>query len=704
MSSNEHENKMKILIVDDSEINRSLLSDMLSNEFEILEAENGMEAAAILHNQEHEITLMLLDIVMPVMDGFEMLAVMNQNGWIKSIPVIMISAETVPSYVDRAYDLGVLDYISRPFDERTVRRRVISTIMLAAKRKELESMVAAQIYEKEKGNKLMVEILSNIVEFRNGESGLHVLHIRTLTELLLKRLLEKTDCYQISPEDIPMICNAAALHDIGKISIPSEILNKPGRLTDEEFAVMKGHAIEGAQMLQNIAAYEDEPLIQISYQICRWHHERYDGRGYPDGLKGEEIPIAAQVVSLADVYDALTSERVYKSAYSHEKTLEMILNGECGVFNPLLLECLQDISGTLKKGFGVIQAQHMEEEMMDTVEQFMERSHMDVSGRTLRLLEHERTKYQFFAELSQEIQFEYTITPEMLILSEWGAKYLNMPETVLNPRQDAFGTEIFCADDFEQLLDRLRQTTPKNPVVDCNYLLNINGEQRWVRVIARSMWGEGEPPKYVGAIGKMVDVHEDIKKINRLKVMADHDSLTGLLNHKAAKSQIAPFLSGEGEKRYILLVFDLDYFKQANDKYGHLFGDEVLKHVAETIKRSTRTGDIAARIGGDEFLIFMGYKTTMEPQVKRIFNALCSEFKGFRISISMGIACAKDCGGDYEQLFHMADEALYEVKKGGRGAYCFHNSIADTALCEPEEQEPAATEMKTQCEETAKGE
>ena len=664
--------KKKILIVDDSEINRSLLSDMLDDEYEIIEAENGMEASAILHEHEHEISLMLLDIMMPVMDGFETLEAMNKNGWIKDIPVIMISAETVPSYVDRAYDLGVQDFINRPFDERTVRRRVVNTILLFAKQKELSHMVMNQIMEKENDNKLMIEILSNIVEFRNGESGLHVLHIRVLTEIILKWLIDNSE-YGLSEDDIYLICNASALHDIGKISIASEILNKPGRLTDEEFKIMKGHALEGARLLQDIPMRENEPLIQLGYQICRWHHERFDGRGYPDGLKGEEIPIAAQVVALADVYDALTSKRVYKPAFSHEKAVDMILNGECGVFNPVLLTCLKELSETLEEELRQrSEGQNFQEEALDAVEHMMESGELDVSDRTLKLLEHERVKYQFFAELSQEIQIEYTTTPEMVILSEWGAKYLSMPETILNPKKDDFGTVLFAPKDFEDFLARLESTTPENPMVEEKYLMNINGHTRWSKVVARSMWASWEPPEYTGAIGKIVDIHEEQEKMDRLKLIAAHDSLTGLLNHKAAKSQISAILEQDDEKKYIMIVFDLDHFKMANDTFGHLFGDEVLKYVAETMKKNTRNFDIVARMGGDEFLLFMPYKDEMESLVQRIFNLLHSEYNGFSIKVSMGVSCAKECNGKYDVLFHMADEALYEVKRNGRDNYCFY--------------------------------
>lgn len=195
---------------------------------------------------------------------------------------------------------------------------------------------------------MMIGILSHIVEFRNGESGSHVLHINKITGMLLERLIQKTDKYDISWHDRYLITTASALHDIGKIGVDEKILNKPGRLTADEFEIMKMHTMIGASMLHSLTMYQDEELVRVATEICRWHHERYDGRGYPDGLKGDEIPISAQVVSVADVYDALASERVYKKAFPHEKAIEMIMNGECGTFNPLLLECLNDIQGRIK--------------------------------------------------------------------------------------------------------------------------------------------------------------------------------------------------------------------------------------------------------------------------------------------------------------------------------------------------------------------
>lgn len=338
----------RILIVDDSEMNRAILSEMLSEEYEILEASNGKECMDIISDSRQRISLMLLDLVMPIMDGFEVLAAMNRSHLIENLPVIMISSEDNDSLIRRAYEQGVSDYINRPFDAKVVYRRVFNTIKLYAKQRRLISMVTSEIMEKEKNNMMMVTILSHIVEFRNGESGQHVINIRKITEHILETLCARTDRYGLTPQKCAMIVTASAMHDVGKIAIDSEILNKPGRLTKEEFEIMKTHTTIGAQMLNELEVYRKEQMVQMAYDICRWHHERYDGKGYPDGLKGDEIPISAQVVSLADVYDALTSPRVYKPPFTHEKAIEMIMNGECGTFNPILLECLNDVQDTLK--------------------------------------------------------------------------------------------------------------------------------------------------------------------------------------------------------------------------------------------------------------------------------------------------------------------------------------------------------------------
>ena len=347
----EDNSRLNVLIVDDSELNREILSSMLCSEFNILEASNGEECLNILEEYGSSVSIVLLDIIMPVMNGFEVLRVMSADHIIEDIPVIMISSDNSDASVREAYEMGVSDYISRPFDAKVVYHRVHNTIKLYSKQRRLLKLVTDQISEREKYNSMMIGILSQIVEFRNGESGLHVVHIRTLTEMLLDQLVRKTDRYAIANSQKLLVPMASALHDIGKIGIDDKILNKPGRLTDQEFEIMKTHTVIGAHMIESLEQYQNEELIKTAHDICRWHHERWDGRGYPDGLKGDEIPISAQIVSLADVYDALVSERVYKKAFTHETALNMIFNGECGQFNPVLLDCLSDIAKDIKARF-----------------------------------------------------------------------------------------------------------------------------------------------------------------------------------------------------------------------------------------------------------------------------------------------------------------------------------------------------------------
>lgn len=382
--------KYKILIVDDSEMNREILSSILGDEFDILEAADGKECISVIRKYGRDIALVLLDIVMPEMDGFEVLEFMNKHEWIDDIPVIMISSEDSAASVKKAYEMGVSDYINRPFDVEVVHRRVFNTIKLYAKQRRLIALITNQVYEKEKNNRILIEILSQIVEFRNGESGRHVLNVNIITGILLEQLTQITDKYNISWSDRLIITTAASLHDIGKIGIDDKILNKAGRLTPQETEIMKEHTVIGASILENMELFKEEELVKTAYQICRWHHERYDGSGYPDGLKGEEIPISAQVVALADVYDALVSRRVYKKSYSHEEAMKMILGGKCGAFNPVLLQCLTEAQDKIKDSI-VINEEN---------ESSYKRNIMK------ELKEYENTKEHLMESITQDIQKE----------------------------------------------------------------------------------------------------------------------------------------------------------------------------------------------------------------------------------------------------------------------------------------------------------
>ena len=336
--------KPSILIVDDSEMNRVILNEMLKDEYRVLEADNGRAALDMVDRYGDELSLVLLDIVMPGMNGFEVLGELSRRTVADSLPIIMISSEDSDDVVLRAYELGASDYINRPFDARVVRRRVSNTIRLYAKQRRLTSLLSQQYNARVKNSRMLIDIMAGVMELRNGESGLHVTHIEKLTELLLGCLVHRSDQFPLDNEQRSTIAMASALHDIGKMSIDDAILNKPGRLTAEEFEIMKTHTTLGADMLLELGRqHTGNPLLEYAYQIARWHHERWDGKGYPDGLKGDAIPIAAQVVSVADVYDALTSVRVYKDAIPHQEAIQMILDGKCGQFNPLLLDCLLEV-------------------------------------------------------------------------------------------------------------------------------------------------------------------------------------------------------------------------------------------------------------------------------------------------------------------------------------------------------------------------
>ena len=526
--------KPKILIADDSAMNRAILVEMLGDGYDVIEAENGREAVRALQSTP-EIDLLLLDIMMPEMDGFEVLEQMKRYGWIEDVPVVMISAENGSAYVERAYDLGATDFISRPFDMAIVRRRVTNTLMLYTKQKQLVGLVARQVYENQKSNNLMINILSHIVEFRNGESGSHVLHIHTATELILNHLVKKTDKYKLSAADIAMIGTASSLHDIGKINIPEEILNKPGRLTKEEFDIMKTHTTIGARILENLPFQQEEPLVKVSYEICRWHHERWDGRGYPDGLKGEEIPIAAQVVALADVYDALTSERCYKKAFDHDTAVRMILNGECGTFNPLLMECLTEVADDLHRALTDKEAaaqMNFGSATRKITDALLHENDLPETGRLENALQIEQQKHTFYVDHTPDLQLDYNEASDTATMSEWGVKHLHCPREM--PFKNAMETLLVSPNDRSAMLDAIAKTDADHPDTAVTVLLSVDGLLRWYKVHIRTLWMRGEKTTRVGLVMQAEDVHEktirDAKEVTKETIITSGKGMACMMH------------------------------------------------------------------------------------------------------------------------------------------------------------------------------
>ncbi|SIO29104.1 HD-GYP domain-containing protein [Fibrobacter sp. UWB11] len=496
--------RAKILIVDDDAMNRVVLSDLLSDEYDIIEAKGGDEAIEILEKMAKEITLVLLDMVMPGRDGLEVLQVMNEKDWIKGTPVVMISAETSSPHVEKAFALGVTDFIYRPFDQMVVQNRVRNTIGLYVKQMQLSELVTDNIYERTRNSDMLISILSHIVEFRNGESGQHVLHIKKITEILLRALLARTSEYNFTEDEIDSIATASSMHDIGKITIPDEILNKPGKLTKEEFDIMKQHSMNGAKMLDAIQFFKKEPLMKFAYDICRWHHERWDGRGYPDGLKGNDIPISAQVVSIADVYDALTSERCYKKAFTHEKALEMIRNNECGVFNPLLLECLGDVADRLPQEINDQRTNNLSEaEFSKIARSIFESTEDDTNNIIAEQYINEHKKSLFFASLQRGVTFEYTYEPSLLKLETKRAKDLSFPKTMVEPENNPDFWNIFGRENWDEFARLLHDPQLNNDSFIFNSDMRIKGQKKPCKIKVQQNWNRRDPenPELISIYG-----------------------------------------------------------------------------------------------------------------------------------------------------------------------------------------------------------
>ena len=490
--------RQKILIVDDSKFNRDILKEILGETYNYLEAENGNQAIQII-GENIGIDLMLLDINMPQMNGFEVLKIMKRSQCIEETPVIMISSEESVDTMREAYEMGITDYITRPFDSVIVKKRVQNTLSLYANQNNLVNVVVDQIYEKEENNNIMIRILSSILGSRNSESREHILHIKTATEMMLRQLIKITDVYHLTEADIALITTASSLHDIGKIYIPEEILNKPGRLTDEEFKIMKTHSELGADIIQDMHLPQEKPLVHTAWEICRWHHERWDGKGYPDGLKGEEIPISAQVVSIADVYDALTSERCYKKAFDHDTAIKMILDGQCGQFNPILLKCLKELSPRLFKMFSnetddskqYYEAQRLSNEILS--EKSLPRK--NYSQHLIKVMQE---KIDFFKKNSGRNSVDYNAVSGQLTIINENQQTLYQRD---DPKFDVFKEFEVSEEDVQHIKGLLAHTSVQDKEISVQIEAKMENNRQLYNLKLHTLWSSLKKDGYIGIVG-----------------------------------------------------------------------------------------------------------------------------------------------------------------------------------------------------------
>lgn len=501
--------KYKILVVDDSRLNRMVITSMLEKDYFLEEACDGRQAMLILEDHAEEFSLILLDIVMPNMDGFQLLKAMKDCGWLDFLPVIMISSEYTAENIETAFRLGASDIIRRPYNEKIIYHRIANTIALASKQRELSNALVNEVIQENETSSAMVSILSHIVETRNGESGSHVQNIRTITRMLLEELMKVSDRYSFSREEILLICTASSLHDIGKMTVPEEILNKPGKLTEEEFRIMKGHAMAGADMIEALRRKGNaSPLIQLTYDICRWHHERYDGRGYPDGLKGDEIPITAQIVSVADVYDALVSERCYKPAHTPAQALHMILDGQCGAFNPLLLSCLSRISDGLKNALAAPEPKSMagdsDREMVKDAVAHLQDNGLIASEKIMQMLDRERLRFKFFFNGAYP-GFYFTVSPSVLYYNVAGMELFGVNEPIVELDREMEPHEKYDLHTAKRLRQKLSAATNEHPLVKETITLNLPDEEpRQYRCEMQTIWDSSDARHYAEVVGRLI--------------------------------------------------------------------------------------------------------------------------------------------------------------------------------------------------------
>lgn len=656
--------KQKLLIADDSELNRALLMELLGAEYDYLEAENGAETVKLLQSRG-DIDLLLLDVWMPEPDGFGVLELMNHFHWIEEVPVIMISVEQDAAFHARAYDLGAADFIQRPFNGAVVRRRVENTLMLYARQKRLTELVGEQVYARSRESGILVDLLSGVLSSHCGVPPDHAARIRSLTGALLRELSRRTERYRLSENDIARIAAVSAFYDVGKLHVPAELLRRPGALTPEETAAVRAHAVRGAELLDALPVPQDDFLLRTGREICRWHHERWDGGGYPDGLRGDAIPVAAQAVSLADAYIALTEARPWRKACPQKTALAMLRAGDCGAFNPLLLESLDAAVDAAARESAA--PDHYRDEADRIAAEALRGRALPLDDRPQRLLEVEREKTNYYAGLVGGIQFEYDIPSRRVTLADrrpGGQGRITVLDMACRGEQ----TQLLAPEDFAAVHRALLQTTPYAPDCAMEVRLPADGQKsRAAWLTARTLWSRRAPVTRIGAVGCLQELPDSDapapaagSSFSAAMESLSVDPLTG-----ARSRWFLEYGLPENARFDAAAMLDVDRFKAINDTYGHAAGDAALRAAADAVRSALRPGDLIVRTGGDEFLLLFPAIGAEELDAllssvrAAVAAARTTDWPELRLSVSIGSARG---ASSLRDALREADRNMYRDK------------------------------------------
>ncbi len=686
-----------VLLVDDQAKDRTQLRQLLSPSYEIVEAADGNEGIQMMETYCLQLAAVLLDVDMPGLDGFEVLQIARQKGWLRSVPVFLIAEDRAEEALERGYELGAMDILTKPFWPQVVRRRVDSMVELFRHRYELEQAVqeqTARIREQDarirKTNKSIMEILSAAIGFRNMDSEVHVRRMRQITRMLLTDVMEHHPEYHLTEEQVERIADLSILHDIGKIGIPDVILNKSGRLTEDEYECMKAHAIYGGELVERMDFQTGEEGRWYCYEICRHHHERWDGSGYPDGLKGEEIPIWVQAVSVADAYEALVSHRVYKEAYTAEEAVQMILYGECGSFNPKILESLQRVSPRLvQEVAGEAEREHLEKELdgqepVKAIPKPPELSNATEEGKLLFDLEQE--KYRIIAELSEDMIFTYNVLFDSMEFSEKFCKVFQVPAYVNDYSKRPMPERTFYPEEYEELCRKRQTLTWAVPEMEMDLRLPLpDGGHPWFHLVLHILSDRNDRTRELGYVGKLTNINRIKKEATEWQKRANTDVLTQLYNRAGAHILFEELRQESCQTPLDLTVafMDIDRFKTLNDTLGHEAGDQILAAFGRSVRHLFRPDDIVSRFGGDEFLVVMkgmGDRTFARNKLSQLCHQtvqISSVDKPLEISSSIGVAFFPRDGKEFDDLLRKADKALYASKHAGRGCLSFYGDLEE---------------------------